>query len=142
MGRKQKRIIEITKNETAKEYGTVQYTYHCKKCSSNYKYILKFEEWRDNDYSCPECQNKLKYLTSTDIREGDNINYISVEKGSEANKKRIGRDKYEEMCNADTVVKAKREGRELSKKCWWRKDGKPLDLSKINHPKRYIENGE
>jgi uncharacterized protein YbaR (Trm112 family) len=124
------------------EYGIVVYSYFCKKCAKNFKYQLSFEEWRDEDLACPICHQKLKYLTSQDIREGNNINYISAEKVSDQNKKRIGEEAYKEMCEADPVVKGRMDWKK-EEKPWWRAGmDKPLKLSDIKDTEKYIMTGD
>lgn len=128
------------------KYGHIQYKYHCNKCAKGYSYELSFEEWQDGEFACPKCLNKLKFVTSQDIRQGNNINYISAEKGSEQNIKRIGQEKMNEMIENDPVMKYKKESAKAAEKIWWRKGlkdpSKPLDLSKVKDTQKYIDTGD
>lgn len=128
------------------EFGTVQYTYHCKKCAKNYKWVLTFDEWKNEDYACPECLIKLKYITSCDIREGqNNVNYVSFEKQSEINKKALGKEKLDEMVAGDPLISQRKAQQDLCKQTWWKKysafPDRPIKMSEIKNPEKYIKTG-
>ena len=122
-------------------YRTVAYEYYCNKCSAMFKKILDFDDRLHQD--CEVCGEKLKYKGGCDISVAShNVDFLSVDTVTKQNMKRIGNEQYQKMQDADPIVKGRRKAREEGKKCWWRKDGKPLDLSKIKNTEKYIQTGE
>ena len=125
----------------------IKHTYYCKQCWQHTERILSCHEQPpfSRTLPCDACGAlELKYEGGTDCRVTTNGNcgYVSFEKGSEQNIKRIGQDAYEKMCNEDRVVAAKRKGLEEGKKCWWREGGKPLDLNSVKDVNKYIQTGD
>lgn len=118
-------------------YRTISYQYYCKECSKTFNWVLDFDD-RLKKYACPCCENLLKYKGGHDISVTTNGNcgYISASKCSEQNIKRIGTEKYEQMCNEDPVVQ-KKMAEKNSPAPWYGKlpDG-------VTNTKRYIETGE
>jgi hypothetical protein len=136
----------MAKEDKGVAYSTVAYKYYCNKCSRYDKYIIPFEE-RLNEYACKVCFEKMKYCggCSIAISSTGNCGYISAEKVSEQNIKRIGMTRYKEMCMEDPLYSKRVEAHETSKEIWWRKTlkdpTKPLPLSKVKDVQKYIETG-
>lgn len=127
-----------------KNLANITHKYYCGKCSKFINITLPHYENRPFDICCSVCDEDLKYKGSADARVSSigNCGYISAERISEQNIKRIGKDAYHQMCLEDPIGKARAE-QVKHEKPWWRKNmDKPLNLSEIKDTKKYIETGE
>jgi hypothetical protein len=137
-------------NKLSEPLARINHKYYCRECYKYNHIILSCHDKPplSKDLECPDCGNVgLKYEGGFDCRvtSTGNCGYESAEKISKQNIKRIGKEQFEKMCDADPVIKHKKESAEQGKKMWWRanqKDkSKPIDLSKIKDVKKYIEHG-
>lgn len=118
--------------------------FYCRKCFKH-TYI---EQWNTSKFRharCSYCKNKdTKFVDTVSYSYGggkDNVGYISCEKQSEVNIKRIGRESYEKMADADPIMSKRKEA--AKKLPWWRNgEKKPLDVSGIKDISKYIRTGE
>ena len=131
--------------EKALQYNVI-YKYHCRPCSKGFSYKLTFEQWRDDEFVCPICQKKLKFLTSQDIREGQNVGFLSVDTVTKQNIRRIGNEQWQMQNEQDPIIKHRIDSKKNAKKeNWWRSNlkdpSKPLPLDKIKDVNKYITDG-
>lgn len=120
------------------ELGIIIYSYHCATCG-NFKLNVDFDVRLKQ--LCPRCGELAKYKGGTDVRfSSGKVDYVSVEKQSEINRKNIGETAFKQMIKDDPIVKGRTPNNE--EKAFWRDGGKPLDLKEIKDTEKYIMTGD
>lgn len=129
------------------QFARIIYKYYCESCSKIYKMELDFDD-RLKNWGCPKCLKKLKYKGGTDARVSStgNCGYVSCEKQSEENWKKLSSEEKEiHLANSLTVQRDKRN-QEANKGRFWKNycpdPNKPLDLSKIKDVEKFILTGD